>query len=86
MNELTFLSLLMAIIFTLLSLGEIFTGFEWSYRIVNGIALVWWWFVYRMAYKPFPRFVPQPLVDSVELEEMSKETYEESYKDSEFKV
>ena len=34
--------------------------------------------MYRMAYKPFPRFVPQPLV---ELEEMSKETYEESYKD-----
>lgn len=42
-----FISLMLGIVFTLISLAELFTGFEWGYRFINALALAsfyfYWW-------------------------------------------
>ena len=32
-----FISLMLSIVFTLISLAEIFPGFEWGYRFINAL-------------------------------------------------
>lgn len=53
-----------AIIFTLMSVAEIITGFQWGYRVINVVALCCWWVYYRHT-KRDP-LKPVKLVESVE--------------------
>jgi len=67
-----FVTVMLAIIFTLLSISEFIIGFQWGYRIINVIALGCWWLYYRQT-KEYTILEPasEP-VESVELEEMDK--------------
>ncbi len=47
-----FISVMMAIIFTLMSLVEIIAGFHWGYRILNFIALGFWYAYWRLCHPP----------------------------------
>ena len=46
-----FISFMLGIIFTPISL-EIFTGFEWSYRFINAIAIASFYFYYWLSRPP----------------------------------
>lgn len=63
-----------AFIFTLMSLTEFVTGFQWGYRIINVIALCCWWFYYRHTtidpMKPVKLVEPKEPVEPVELDEL----------------
>ena len=70
-----------AIIFTLISLTEIFTGFQWGYRVIDVIALSCWWIYYRHTkldplkpvklLEPEEPVEPEDLVEPVELDEIN---------------
>jgi hypothetical protein len=47
-----FISAMMAIIFTLMSLVEIIAGFHWEYRILNLIAIGFWYAYWRLRRPP----------------------------------
>ena len=70
-----FVTVMLAIIFTLLSISEFIIGFQWGYRIINVIALGCWWLYYRQT-KEYtilePASEPVEPVEPVELEEMDK--------------
>ena len=44
-----FISFMFGIIFTLISLAEIFTGFEWGYRVINAIAVASFYASWRLS-------------------------------------
>lgn len=52
-----FISVMMAIIFTLMSLVEIVAGFHWGYRILNLFALGFW-YAYWWLRHPSPMIIP----------------------------
>ena len=60
-----FVTIMLAFIFTLISLTEFVTGFQWGYRILNAIAICCWWMYYRRTKEPTPN-PPEP----IELEEI----------------
>ena len=43
---------MLGIIFTLISLAEIFTGFEWSYRFINAFAIASFCVYWKVPHKP----------------------------------
>ena len=69
-----FVTVMLAIIFTLISITEFMTGFQWGYRILNVIALSCWWLYYRKT-KEYtilgPASEPVEPVEHVELDEMN---------------
>lgn len=42
-----FVTIMFAVIFSIISLTEVVTGFQWGYRVLNVIALSCWWIYYR---------------------------------------
>lgn len=63
-----FVSCMLAVLFTLMSLAEFATGFEWGFRIVNVVAAAFWYLFYRLMVKPAP--VPRAL--SVEMDSIGE--------------
>ena len=47
-----FVAIMFALIFTLISLTEFVTGFQWGYRIINAVAIFYWWVYYRSTKEP----------------------------------
>ena len=47
-----FVAIMFALIFTLISLTEFVTGFQWGYRIINAVAIFNWWVYYRSTKEP----------------------------------
>lgn len=64
-----FVSCMLAVLFTLMSLAEFVTGFEWGFRIINAVAAAFWYLFYRLIVTPAA--VPRAL--SVELSSIGEE-------------
>lgn len=47
-----FIAVMMAIIFSILSFVEIIVGFDWTYRIINIIAILCWYAYFRLSGTP----------------------------------
>ena len=63
-----FVTIMFAIIFTLISLTEFVTGFQWGYRIINVVAVCCWWLYYKQTKEPNPK--PAEPLEPIELDEI----------------
>ncbi len=71
-----FVACLFGIIFTLISLLEFLGGDFWLYRVMNVLAAVAWWVVWRGTWRGTQHAIPEEeeLLDMIEMEELQLES------------